>query len=68
MTTEAFADKVLQDTTGFLTTLIAALGDRLGLFRLLAPGPATSAELAARAALKERYVREWPGSLYELRP
>jgi hypothetical protein len=36
------------------------LGDRLGLFRALADGgPATSAELASRIGLDERYVREW---------
>jgi SAM-dependent methyltransferase len=36
------------------------LGDRLGLFTALRDsGPATSAELAARTGLVERYVREW---------
>jgi hypothetical protein len=35
------------------------LGDRLGLYRELARAPATSAELAARTATNERYVREW---------
>ena len=35
------------------------LGDRLGFYRALAPGPLTSAELAARTATAERYAREW---------
>src|SRR5262245_36477710 len=36
------------------------LGERLGLYRELASGgPATSAELAARAQIAERYAREW---------
>ena len=39
------------------------LGHRVGAFDALAEGPATSEELAARAGLDERYVREWLGSL-----
>jgi len=36
------------------------VGDALGLYRSLAnEGPATSAQLAARAGLAERYAREW---------
>lgn len=36
------------------------LGDRLGLYRALADhGPATPAELAERAAIDERYAKEW---------
>jgi hypothetical protein len=36
------------------------LGDRLGLYRVLADGgPATSAELASRASIHEHYAREW---------
>ncbi len=36
------------------------LGERLGLFRALATdGPATPPQLAERAGLSERYVREW---------
>ncbi|MFC0589151.1 class I SAM-dependent methyltransferase [Novosphingobium aquiterrae] len=38
----------------------ARVGFRLGLFDALAQGPASAAELAARAGnLHERYVREW---------
>jgi SAM-dependent methyltransferase len=55
-----FAATVFADITATMTTVLAALGDRLGLFRSLArDGAATSAELAARASVDERYAREW---------
>src|SRR5215472_8556279 len=57
---EQFTGRVLGDTAAAATIVMAALGDRLGLFRQLARGgPATSGELASRAGLSERYVREW---------
>jgi SAM-dependent methyltransferase len=56
---EAFAGRVLADTTGFAVTLMAAMGDRLELFKHVAAGPVTSAELAGRAGINERYAREW---------
>ena len=34
------------------------IGHRTGLFETAAQGPGTSAELAERAGLQERYVRE----------
>jgi len=44
---------------------LTAPGDRLGLFKQLArAGPATSGELASRAGLSERYVREWLDGMY----
>jgi 2-polyprenyl-3-methyl-5-hydroxy-6-metoxy-1,4-benzoquinol methylase len=60
-----FTGRVLQDTAAAATTVLAALGDRLGLFKdLAAHGPATSAQLAARTGLDERYVREWARGMY----
>ncbi len=57
---EAFAGKVLGDTAGASAVLLSAMGDRLGLWKDLASrGPATAGELARRAGLTERYVREW---------
>ncbi len=56
---EAFLGKVMADTSGLMVTIMASLGDRLGLFKNLAYGPATSAQLATRAGLNERYTREW---------
>ena len=45
---------------GAMTSAMVYLGDRLGLYRELASGEAlTSAELAQRAGLHERWVREW---------
>jgi SAM-dependent methyltransferase len=43
--------------TGFAATVV--IGDRLGLYRALATGPATAAELAGRTSTHERYVTEW---------
>lgn len=56
----AFAAQVLADTSGMAVTIMAHLGDRLGLFERLAEADAlTSAELAARASVNERYTLEW---------
>lgn len=61
---EAFVGKVLDDTSGTTTTILAAIGDRLGLFKdLAANGPATSTQLAARTGINERYAREWLGGM-----
>jgi len=62
--TEAFLGKVLGDTSGMLVTIMAAIGDRLGLFKdLAAKGPATHSELAKRTGINERYAREWLGGM-----
>jgi hypothetical protein len=61
---DQFVGKVLCDTSATLVTLLAAIGDRLGLFKeLAASGPAISADLAARTGTHERYVREWLGGM-----
>ena len=61
---EAFIGRVLEHTSGTMTTLLAVIGDRLGLFKNLAEhGSATARELAERTALHERYVREWLGGM-----
>ena len=45
---------------GAMTSTMIYLGDRLGLYReLAAGGDATSAELAGRTGLDERWLREW---------
>ena len=59
-TTEEFLGKVLGDTSGTTITVLATIGDKLGLFKeLAARGPATSNELATRSHIDERYAREW---------
>jgi 2-polyprenyl-3-methyl-5-hydroxy-6-metoxy-1,4-benzoquinol methylase len=56
---QAFLGKVMADNACAAATVMAAIGDRLGLFKALAQGSATSAELAERAHINERYAREW---------
>ena len=61
---DAFVGKVLADTAGLAVTVMSSIGDRLGLFKILAQqGPATSEELAGRAKVNERYAREWLGAI-----
>jgi len=61
---EAFAGRVIGDASATFVTVLAAMGDRLGLFKALAmSGAATSAELASRAGIHERYAREWCGGM-----
>ena len=55
----AFMEHVLGDAAGLMTSTLATLGDRLGLFKALSRHPATSSELAAAAEINERYAREW---------
>ena len=56
---QAFMGKVMGDNASAAATVMAGIGDRLGLFKVLAQGPATSTELAERAHINERYAREW---------
>jgi SAM-dependent methyltransferase len=56
---EEFLGKVVGDFAGAMTSILTAIGDKLGLFAELARGPATSTELADRAGIDERYAREW---------
>jgi 2-polyprenyl-3-methyl-5-hydroxy-6-metoxy-1,4-benzoquinol methylase len=54
------AFRVIGDTGGAFTIALGYIGDRLGLFKAMAgAGPLSSAELAKKTQLKERYVREW---------
>jgi SAM-dependent methyltransferase len=56
---EAFMGKAMTDVVSTVATVMASIGDRLGLFKQLAQGPATSTELAEHAHINERYAREW---------
>jgi len=60
---EAFAGRLVTAFTESIVTLMIDLADRTGLFAALAQGEGTSAELAERAGLVERYVRECLGAL-----
>jgi SAM-dependent methyltransferase len=59
----AFAERLFDLYTSGLLTLMIDLGRRTGLFAALAASPGTSAALASRAGLEERYVRECLGAL-----
>jgi len=57
---DAFAERLFGALLGAVDMQNIYLGDRLGLYRALADGgAATSADLAARAGIVERYAREW---------
>jgi SAM-dependent methyltransferase len=60
---EAFAGRIFDVFTGGGLTALIHIGHRTGLFEAASRGPATSAELADRAGLRERYVREWLAAL-----
>jgi 2-polyprenyl-3-methyl-5-hydroxy-6-metoxy-1,4-benzoquinol methylase len=57
---EALAFRVVGDMAASFSMALGHIGDRLGLFRAMkGAGPLTSAQLAAKTRLNERYVREW---------
>ncbi|MDN3521116.1 class I SAM-dependent methyltransferase [Halomonas ramblicola] len=61
---EAFAERLVEILNNGALCLMTSLGHRTGLFDTLAQmGPATSGEIADRAGLQERYVREWLGAM-----
>ena len=52
--------KLVGDLGAAIAGASILLGDRLGLYKAMADGaPVTSAELAKKTGLHERYVREW---------
>jgi len=59
---QQFARKLFGLYTDGMLTLMVDIGHRTGLFEALQAG-GTSAEIAARAGLEERYVREWLGAM-----
>ena len=58
----AFVGRFVADLGAAAHTGMVVIGERLGLYKALAAGPMTSAELAAKTKTDERYVREWLGS------
>ena len=56
-----FAYQAFSKLEGAVTAGMIHLGDRLGLYRALADSdaPLSTADLAARTGLQERWVREW---------
>jgi SAM-dependent methyltransferase len=56
---EEFMGRAVGDIGSGISAALVMIGDKLGLYKGLAAGPATPAELAARTETTERYVREW---------
>ncbi len=62
--TDEFAEKIVGFATGGAISMMISIGHRTGLFDALGQIPsASSEELAERAKLNERYVREWLGAM-----
>jgi SAM-dependent methyltransferase len=57
-----FLGKAVGDLGAAMSAALMLVGDRLGLYRELAKGALTPAELAQRTGTNERYVREWLGN------
>jgi 2-polyprenyl-3-methyl-5-hydroxy-6-metoxy-1,4-benzoquinol methylase len=55
----AFAERVFMAALGSFELATVELGLRLGLYEVLATGPATAPDLAGRAGVDTRYAREW---------
>ncbi len=61
---EAFAGRLLAALNDGAVCLMASIGHRTGLFDAMRGlPPFTSLEIAEKAALNERYVREWLGAM-----
>ncbi len=61
---EAFAGRIVTALNNGALCLMMSIGHRTGLFDALRDAPAaTSKEIAKRAQLHERYVREWLGAM-----
>lgn len=60
----AFSERLMATLNEGALCLMTSIGHRSGLFDVLAENPAlTSEELARKAGLAERYVREWLGAM-----
>jgi SAM-dependent methyltransferase len=58
----AFIGQFVTDLGAAVHTGMVVIGEKLGLYKALATGPMTSAELAAKTDTDERYLREWLAS------
>lgn len=55
----AFAERIVLGAIASFELATVELGMRLDLYKMLAQGPATAPELAARAGIDRRYALEW---------
>ena len=58
----AFIGQFVTDLGAAVHTGMVVIGEKLGLYKALAGGAMSSAELAARTQTDERYLREWLAS------
>jgi ubiquinone/menaquinone biosynthesis C-methylase UbiE len=58
----AFIGQFVTDLGAAVHTGMVVIGEKLGLYKALARGAMSSAELAARTQTDERYLREWLAS------
>src|ERR1700690_916576 len=57
-----FIGQFVTDLGAAVHTGMVVIGEKLGLYKALAGGPMSSAELAAKTGTDERYLREWLAS------
>jgi hypothetical protein len=57
-----FLGRALVDLGGAVNAVLMSIGDELGLYKALANGPQSPAELVRNTNTNERYIREWPNS------
>jgi SAM-dependent methyltransferase len=61
---ESFSERMVESFNAGALCLMTSIGHRTGLFDVMAGmPPSTSDEIAQRANLDERYVREWLGAM-----
>ncbi len=58
----AFLGQFVSDLGATVHTGMVVIGEKLGLYKALAAGPLSPAELAAKTKTDERYLREWLAS------
>ena len=58
----AFIGQFVTDLGAAVHTGMVVIGEKLGLYKALAEGPMTPAQLAAKTKTDERYLREWLAS------
>ena len=58
----AFIGQFVTDLGAAVHTGMVVIGEKLGLYKALAHGPMSSAELATKTKTDERYLREWLSS------
>jgi 2-polyprenyl-3-methyl-5-hydroxy-6-metoxy-1,4-benzoquinol methylase len=57
---EAFMGQCVTDLSAAVSSVLMAIGDRLGLYKAMAgAGPVTPAQVAEKTGTNERLVREW---------